>query len=83
MEFGLLNFEECVKEVSSSKVPQKARDQCIHIVILWKGLVASLITPRKCGIVPDQHICVVGFKVLRNFYPNCGESVQPLVIAIN
>ena len=22
--------------------------------------------------------CVVGFKVLRNFYTNCGESVQPL-----
>ena len=22
--------------------------------------------------------CVVGFKVLRNFYANCGESVQPL-----
>jgi hypothetical protein len=21
--------------------------------------------------------CVVGFKVLRNFYANCGESVQP------
>ena len=36
------------------------------------------ITPRKCGIVPDQHIYVVGFKVLLNFYANCGESVQPL-----
>ena len=22
--------------------------------------------------------CVVGFKVLRDFYANCGESVQPL-----
>ena len=22
--------------------------------------------------------CVVGFKVLRNFYANCGESVKPL-----
>jgi hypothetical protein len=22
--------------------------------------------------------CMVGFKVLRNFYANCGESVQPL-----
>jgi hypothetical protein len=22
--------------------------------------------------------CVVGFKVLQNFYANCGESVQPL-----
>ena len=22
--------------------------------------------------------CVVGFKVLRSFYANCGESVQPL-----
>ena len=39
---------------------------------------SDAITPRKCGIVPDQHICVVGFKVLRNFYANCGESVQPL-----
>ena len=28
--------------------------------------------------MPDQHICVVGFKVLLNFYANCGESVQPL-----
>ena len=22
--------------------------------------------------------CMVGFKVFRNFYANCGESVQPL-----
>ena len=27
--------------------------------------------------MPNQHICVVGFKVLRNFYANCGKSVQP------
>ena len=79
MDFGLSIFEERVKEASSSEVPQKARDQCVHIVILCKGLVVSYaITPRKCDIVPDQHICVVAFKVHWNFYANYGESVQHL-----
>ena len=40
----------------------KSRNQHLHIVILCKSLVASLcnhtyaIIPRKCGIVPDQHM---------------------------
>ena len=42
---GLLSYQalmERVKEDSSSEVLQKGRDQHIHIMILWKGLVASL-----------------------------------------
>ena len=55
---------------------------CHELGNLCKGLVASLCNHTSevwywCGIVPDQH-SVVGYKVLRNFYANCGESVQPL-----
>jgi len=38
---GLSSFEEWVKEASSSEVPQKVRDQRVHIVILWKCLVVN------------------------------------------
>ena len=77
--FGLSSFEERVKEASSSEVPQKARDQCVHIVILWKSLVASLCNhTSEVWYYAELAHCVVGFKVLRNFYANCGESVQPL-----
>jgi hypothetical protein len=31
--------------------------------------------PRKCGMVVVQHR-MVGFKVLRSFYANCGYNVQ-------
>ena len=69
---------ERVKEVVSSEGPQ------------WQGPTHtyrdSLEKPRS--IAMQSHLesvvlclistCVVGFKVLRNFYTNCGESVQPL-----
>ena len=76
--FGLSCFEERVKEASSSEVPQK------------KGLVRtysdSLERPRSVPMQPYLgsmvlcliNTCVVGFKVLRDFYANYGESVQPL-----
>jgi hypothetical protein len=33
------------------------------------------ITPRKCDMMLGEHR-MVGFKVLRSFYANCGYSVQ-------
>ena len=46
----------------------------------------SLERPRSVPMQPYLgsvvlsliNTCVVGFKVLRDFYVNCGESVQPL-----
>ena len=46
----------------------------------------SLERPRSVPMQPYlgsvvlclSSTCVVGFKVIRNFYANCGESVQPL-----
>ena len=46
----------------------------------------SLESPRSVPMQPYLgsvvlcliNTCVVGFKVLRDFYANCGESVQPL-----
>ena len=76
--FGLSSFEERVKEASSSEAPQK------------KGPVRtysdSLERPRSVPMQPYLgsvvlcliNTCVVGFKVLRDFYANCGESVQPV-----
>ena len=69
---------ERVKEAASSEGPH-GRDQHIHIGILCKGLVASLCNHTSevwyCAWLAH---CMVGFKVLRSFYANCGESVQPL-----
>ena len=65
MDFGLSIFEERVKEASSSEVLQKARDQCVHIVILCKGLVASLCNHTSGSVILClASTCVVGFKVL-------------------
>ena len=70
---------EWVKEAVSSEGPQRQGPTHTYRDSSERSRsVPMQITPRKCGIVPDQHICVVGFKVLRDFYVNCGESVQPL-----
>ena len=68
---------ERVKEAASSEGPH-GRDQHIHIGILCKGLVASLCNHTSEVVLCLASTCVAGFKVLRNFYANYGESVQHL-----
>ena len=52
---------------------------CHELGNLWKDLVASLCNHTSGSVI----LClastyVVGFKILRNFYANCGESIQSL-----
>ena len=55
---GYRELMERVKEASSSKVPQKVRDQCVHIVIFLEKprSIPMQSYLRKCDMVLGPHV---------------------------
>ena len=76
--FGLSCFEERVKEASSSEVPQKKGPVRTYSDSLERPRSVPMQTYLGSMVLCLINTCVVGFKVLRDFYANCGESVPPL-----
>jgi len=68
---------ERVKEGASYEVSH-SRDQHIRIGSLESSRSIPMQSHLGSVILCLASTCVVEFKVLRNFYANCGESVQPL-----
>ena len=69
---------EQVKEVASSEGLQLLGPTLTYRDFLERPRSVPMQPYLGSMILCLINTCMVGFKVLRDFYANCGESVQPL-----
>ena len=70
--FGLSCFEERVKKASSSEAPQKKGPVRTYSDSLERSRSVPMQPYLGSVVLCLINTCVVGFKVLRDFYANCG-----------
>ena len=69
---------ERVKEAVSSEGPQRQGPTHTYRDSSERPRSVPMQSHLGSVVLCLASTCVVGFKVLRNFYANCGENVQPL-----